>query len=127
MIHKPIQIKKLSLSFASKTRFENFTTQINYGDRIAIIGRNGSGKSTLLKILQGVYPATDGEIEISSDVIIGYVPQVIEQYNSLSGGQRLNKSLTEALSVNPNILLLDEPTNHLDQQNRKSMLRMLQT
>ncbi|MGX6960347.1 MAG: ATP-binding cassette domain-containing protein [Rickettsia endosymbiont of Pentastiridius leporinus] len=47
-IHKPIEIKELELSFSHKTCFEDFTTTINYGIRIAIIGRNGSGKSTLL-------------------------------------------------------------------------------
>ena len=115
MIHKPIQIQNLSLSFPHKTCFESFTTQINYGARIAIIGRNGSGKSTLLKMLQNTLV----------DVTYGYVPQVIEEFDNLSGGQRFNRALTDALSAGPSILLLDEPTNHLDCSNRKSLMRML--
>jgi len=43
----------------------------------------------------------------------------------LSGGQRLNEALTQALSSTPNVLLLDEPTNHLDSHNRRSLMRML--
>lgn len=117
MMHKPIQIKDLDLSFPHKTCFENFSCQIPYGSRIAIIGRNGSGKSTLLKMIASL---------CGEDVVVGYVPQVIVDHTDLSGGQRLNKAVTEALSLDPNVLLLDEPTNHLDTRNRKSLMRMLQ-
>jgi ATPase subunit of ABC transporter with duplicated ATPase domains len=99
---------------------------VHYGSRIAIIGRNGSGKSTLLKILYRKFEATSGDINIPEDVTFGYVPQVINEFDNLSGGQRLNEAITSALNLKPNILLLDEPTNHLDTQNRKSLMRMLQ-
>ncbi|MEN8236193.1 MAG: ABC-F family ATP-binding cassette domain-containing protein [Pseudomonadota bacterium] len=125
MMHKPISIKDLGLSFPHKICFENFTTQIHFGSRIAIIGQNGCGKSTVLKILQGMFESTSGSINIPNDVKFGYVPQVIEVFDSLSGGQRLNKAISAALAKNPNVLLLDEPTNHLDSKNRKSLMRML--
>ncbi len=125
-MHKPILINDLGLSFPQKSCFADFNTQIRFGNRIAIIGNNGSGKSTLLKILQGNQEPSQGEIILPSDVIFGYVPQVIEDFNSLSGGQRLQKSLTKALALAPNVLILDEPTNHLDQNSRKSLMRMLQ-
>ena len=38
------------------------------------------------------------------DVVVGYVPQVIIDHTDLSGGQRLNKAVTEALSLDPNAL-----------------------
>lgn len=125
MIHKPIQLKKLTFSFNHKTCFENFTATITYGSRIAIMGRNGNGKSSLLKLLQGLIEPSGGEISVPSDVVFGYVPQVVEDFDSFSGGQRLNKALTQALSIHPNVLLLDEPTNHLDKNNRKSFMRMI--
>lgn len=127
MIHKPIQIKNLQLSFPHKTCFDDFTLQIPYGSRIAIIGRNGSGKTTLLKILNGMVEPTSGDIGRADDVVFGFVPQIIEDNDSLSGGQRLNAAVTQALSLEPNVLLLDEPTNHLDRHNRKSLMRMLQS
>ena len=127
MIHKPIQIKNLQLSFPHKTCFDDFTVQIPYGSRIAIIGRNGCGKTTLLKILNGMVEPTSGDIWRTDDVVFGFVPQIIEDYDSLSGGQRLNQAVTQALSLEPNVLLLDEPTNHLDRHNRKSLMRMLQS
>ena len=125
-MHKPILINDLGLSFPQKSCFANFNAQIRFGNRIAIIGNNGSGKSTLLKILQGTQEPSHGEVIIPSDVIFGYVPQIIEDFNSLSGGERLQKSLTKALVLKPNVLILDEPTNHLDRNSRKSLMRMLQ-
>ncbi len=120
-----IQINQLGISFAHKTCFEGFSTHVHGADRIAIIGQNGIGKSTLLKTLLNQVEPSSGSIHISDDVIFGYVPQVICEFETLSGGQRLNEALTQALSVSPNVLLLDERTNHLDGHNRKSLMRML--
>lgn len=125
MSHKPISCHNVGLSFPQKVCFEALTTQIQYGSRIALMGQNGSGKSTLLKILQGLIEPSQGEIHLPEDVTFGYVPQVIEEFESLSGGQRFHRALTQALALNPDVLLLDEPTNHLDLNNRRSLMRML--
>ena len=126
-MHKPIQFKELCYSLPHKSCFEQFTGTISYGQRIAIIGQNGSGKSTLLRMLQGFIEPTDGELLIPEDLDIGYVPQLIAGFDALSGGERFNEKLTEALANSPNILLLDEPTNHLDLKNRQSLMRMLRS
>ncbi len=120
-----INIQNLGVSFPHKVCFQDFSTYVYQGDRIGILGKNGCGKSTLLKILLHQYEPSNGEIHCSSDLIFGYVPQVICDFATLSGGQRLNEALTKALSASPNILLLDEPTNHLDYHNRNSLMRML--
>ncbi|MCX7123721.1 MAG: ATP-binding cassette domain-containing protein [Gammaproteobacteria bacterium] len=127
MMHSPIQFKNLSLSFPHKNCFEAFNVSLHYGEHIALMGRNGSGKSSLLKMLMGVIQPSEGEIFIPNDVCMADVPQVIDEFSSLSGGQRFNKALSEALSRQPNLLLLDEPTNHLDARNRKSLMRMLKS
>ena len=124
-MHRPISLKDISLSFSNKNCFENFSAQIYPGSRIAIIGRNGSGKSSLLNILHKSLHPSGGDITIPDDVCIGYVEQTIHDFNDLSGGQRLNKRLSEALAQFPDLLLLDEPTNHLDIENRKSLMQML--
>ncbi len=125
MIHRPIVLQNISLDFPSKTCFRNLSAQIQCGQRIAIIGRNGSGKSTLLKIIQHLYDPTEGTIHIPSDVAFGFVPQIIQEYNTLSGGERFNKAFTQALATNPNVLCLDEPTNHLDASNKQSLIQAL--
>ena len=125
LLHHKISLRTIAFCLPYKTCFENFSTLIEHGKRIAIIGPNGSGKSTLLQIIQGLVEPTQGRVIIPDDVVFGYVPQIIQEHESLSGGQRLNKALTQALSKDPNVLCLDEPTNHLDLANRRSFMRML--
>tara|TARA_R110002073_G_scaffold126703_17_gene271724 strand:+ start:1771 stop:2499 length:729 start_codon:yes stop_codon:yes gene_type:complete len=38
------------------------------GDRLGIIGRNGSGKSTLLRVLAGIFPPHDGDIQVEGRI-----------------------------------------------------------
>src|SRR5262249_55548408 len=49
--------------------------QIDYGERVAIIGRNGSGKTTLLDTLLGRLPLDAGERRLGPGVIIGELDQ----------------------------------------------------
>ena len=125
-MHKSIILNNVSLYFPNKICFENFSAQIQAGSRIALIGNNGSGKSSLLKMISGALPPSEGEILNNGNIIFGYVPQLIREYENLSGGQKFNKALSAALSLRPDVLLLDEPTNHLDLKNRKSLIKMLE-
>lgn len=127
MSHNPIVIHNISLIAHQKICFENFSAVINPGKHIVIMGMNGAGKSSLLKIIQGLIPPTAGHVKIPEGMSFGYVPQTVTEYPQLSGGQRFNKVLSNALSMDPDVLCLDEPTNHLDQQNKKSLIRMLQS
>jgi ATPase subunit of ABC transporter with duplicated ATPase domains len=120
-----IFINKLSLSFQNKICFEDFSTQIQPGSHIALIGDNGTGKSSLLKIIKGDLAASDGYIKNNKNIVFGYVPQLIYEYENLSGGEKFNKALSAAFANCPDVLLLDEPTNHLDLKNRKALMKML--
>lgn len=124
-MHSPLSIHKLSLSFPTKICFQEFSTNVYFGSRIAIIGSNGSGKSSLLKLLLGQLDYCEGNIDCPENVMFGYVPQTSDNTSHLSGGEQFNYLLTQALSLSPNCLLLDEPTNHLDQANRESLLKLL--
>ncbi|HHF7346883.1 TPA: ATP-binding cassette domain-containing protein [Legionella feeleii] len=125
-MHKPLRINRLTLSFPQKTCFQDFTTTIHHGSRIAIMGQNGSGKSSLLNLLSGEIDSYEGEVKHPDDLVLAYVPQIVTDYHSqLSGGQAFNRALTKALSNSPNLLLLDEPTNHLDKINRRALFKLL--
>lgn len=124
-MHSQIKISELSLVIGTKQIVDSFSTAIQAGQKIALIGDNGSGKSSLLKLLASISHGKPAEISHGADLIIGYVPQIILEYNQLSGGERFHKRLSQALANYPNLLLLDEPTNHLDSNNRKSLFNLL--
>ncbi len=121
-----IQLIDISLYFSEKLCFEEFNYQIHTGERIALIGDNGTGKSSMLKIIKKLIPPNDGLVMYADNLTVGYVPQLINHADSISGAERFNQALTQALIQNPQVLLLDEPTNHLDQKNRRSLMRLLQ-
>jgi ABC-type polysaccharide/polyol phosphate transport system ATPase subunit len=47
---------------------QDFTLEIQSGDRLGVIGHNGAGKSTLLKVLAGIYPPTSGKLQVQGEV-----------------------------------------------------------
>src|SRR5262249_33169320 len=49
--------------------------QVDYGERLAIVGRNGSGKTTLLDALLGRHPLDAGERWLGPGVVIGELDQ----------------------------------------------------
>ena len=111
-----MKIKNLNLEFSHKICFSDFEIEISEGSRIAIVGRNGAGKSTLLKVI----------FDELGENRAAYIPQIISDLENLSGGERFNKKLSEAIGRHASFLLLDEPTNHLDIFNRKNLMRMLE-
>ncbi|ABK43073.1 ABC transporter related protein [Magnetococcus marinus MC-1] len=57
-----IQLKDLSFQYpnAKTAALQKLNLLIEPGEKVGFIGRVGSGKSTLLKLLQGLYPPTEG-------------------------------------------------------------------
>ena len=50
---------------------------INFGDRVVLLGSNGEGKSVFLKLILGKYSLVSGTSQIGSRVKVGYLPQEI--------------------------------------------------
>ena len=61
-----IEIDELSFRYTEEHPFlyKQFNLSIEPGTTVAIMGPSGSGKSTLTKLLQGFYPASDGQIRL---------------------------------------------------------------
>jgi ATP-binding cassette subfamily F protein 3 len=70
-----VSVQDISVSFGSFDLLTNISFLINDQDRIGLAGKNGSGKSTLLKIISGLQSAVSGQVDMSKDVTIGYLPQ----------------------------------------------------
>jgi ATP-binding cassette, subfamily F, member 3 len=80
---KMLDAKHLQFSFTEEPLIEDFSIEIEKGERIAIIGKNGRGKSTLLRLLGKDLAAQKGEIEFSDNTRIGYFGQThVDRLNS---------------------------------------------
>lgn len=76
-----IEAESISQSYDGKQLFENFTTLIQRGDRIGIIGPNGCGKSTLLSILLERQKPDSGEVKTGTNLEVAFFDQLRSQLN----------------------------------------------
>lgn len=75
-----MQAKNISFEYApSHAIIQNFSTTINRGDKIGIIGPNGVGKSTLLKLILGDLQPTSGTVRHGTNLEVIYFDQLREQ------------------------------------------------
>lgn len=72
-----LEVKNLGVNYGGQVVLENISFDIEKADSLAVIGPNGSGKTTLLRAVLGAVRHT-GEIVLSAEVRIGYVPQKID-------------------------------------------------
>lgn len=74
-----VKLDNIVIGPAEKPLFEQTgKLEVEWGDKIGIIGNNGMGKSTLLKNMLGKMPLLKGKITIDSRAKIGYYAQAHE-------------------------------------------------
>jgi ABC transport system ATP-binding/permease protein len=74
-----LEAEEIGQSYDGRVLFKDFTTVIQRGDRIGIIGKNGCGKSTLLSILLGHSQPELGEIKHGTNLEVAYFDQLRSQ------------------------------------------------
>ncbi|HAA43031.1 MAG TPA: ABC transporter [Ruminiclostridium sp.] len=95
-----VKIENLKKSYGRVEALKGITFEIKRGEILGIVGPNGAGKSTFFSILATISKANSGDIIVDGKSItkdkqyikknIGYVPQEIALYYSLSGWDNLN-------------------------------------
>lgn len=98
-----LSIRGLSKSFGPNQVLCDVDLTISSGEFLGLMGPNGAGKSTLIKILDGIYPASRGDIILGGDRV-----------ESLSGRPDVgfihqDLGLVEDLSILENLRLGDVP------------------
>jgi len=78
------KVEGLSKTIGDKKILNGLDLLLKKGDVLALRGSNGSGKTTFLKIIAGIDKDYEGKIEYEEGLTIGYVPQDIVLFESLS-------------------------------------------
>jgi len=88
------ELKDVSFSWASRPIVDQFSTIIQRGDRVGIVGRNGIGKTTLVKLLLGELEPESGVVQVGTKLEIAYSDQLRGQLDpeanlidNICGGQ----------------------------------------
>ena len=73
-----ISASNLFIKYGDRILLNEVNLIVKPKDKVGLVGRNGSGKSTILKILAGEIRPDSGQVDIPSEVTIGYLHQDME-------------------------------------------------
>ena len=73
---KVFEAKHVDFAFGDRVLVRDFSTVIQRGDKIGLIGPNGSGKTTLLKLLLGELQPTAGTVQVGTNLEIAFFDQL---------------------------------------------------
>ena len=107
-----IEVENVKYAIGKQTIVSDFTTTIQRGDKIGIIGPNGSGKTSLLRLLLGELKPQNGSVEYGTNLEIAYFDQLRAQLDDSKSvldnvGQGSDNVTINGRSRNLNVYLED--------------------
>ena len=99
---------------------KDVSLEIRKGEVVGIIGPNGAGKTTLLKMIAGLLPVDQGQIEVNGKITallalgVGVHPEFTGRENILYGGILLGMPKAEVLRKLPGIIEFTELGDYID-------------
>lgn len=102
MAEKVLKVDGLKKSYNGGKSYasDNINFFVDAGEIVGLVGKNGAGKSTIIKSITGIMPFNEGEISIcgydvryepiSSKKSLGYVPDVCNAFDKMTGMEYLN-------------------------------------
>ncbi|MFZ1686115.1 MAG: ABC transporter ATP-binding protein [Flavobacteriales bacterium] len=95
-----IRVRGLVKRYGDRTALNGIDLDVARGEFLGLLGPNGAGKTTLLSIITGVRRASAGAVHVnehnvaqepgSVHAIIGFVPQEIALYDTLTARENLS-------------------------------------
>ena len=92
-----LNLHDISKGYGGRTLIRSFSTILQAGERIGVIGPNGVGKTTLLRVIMETEPPDSGSVELGKNTKIAYFDQKREDidpelsiYEAASGQDWVN-------------------------------------
>lgn len=101
-----IEADGVSYSHGERPIVRDFSTTIQRGDKIGIIGPNGSGKTTLLRLLIGELSPQQGEVQYGTNLEIAYFDQLRAQLDE-------NKSILDNVGQGRDVVTINGKDRNL--------------
>lgn len=98
-----LKMSNITMSFAGNKVLKDVCFDLKKGEIHSLVGHNGAGKSTLIKILNGIYKADSGDVEINGEKVKLNNPHDAKKYSMAFVHQELN--LCDWLSIAENIFM----------------------
>jgi ATP-binding cassette subfamily F protein uup len=70
-----VTLLSAGLAYGDHPLLDGAQLTVESGERMGLIGRNGTGKSTLLKVIAGLVPLDDGELQRPASLQLAFVEQ----------------------------------------------------
>ena len=90
-----VKYEKITLSYANRQIFENFSLEIASGENLCFAGQSGRGKTTLIKMIPGLVSPDSGEIFVDN---LKLIPQNLNKIRKFIAWipQNINLPVTSA-------------------------------
>ncbi|MFW9933622.1 MAG: ABC transporter ATP-binding protein [Candidatus Thorarchaeota archaeon] len=95
-----VDVKNLTKSYGDLVAVNDVSFEVREGEIFALLGPNGAGKSTTIKVIMGLLDADSGSAEVFSisskedpigvKRVVGYVPEDVQLYDSLTPRELFN-------------------------------------
>lgn len=84
-----VRLQNITKRYAGRVVLRDISLRLSAGERVALVGKNGAGKTTLLRLVLGQEEPTEGSVDISPGVKLGY----FSQFSELSGAASVQETL----------------------------------
>jgi len=121
-----ISVEGLKVEFGVKPLFQDVSFVINARDRIALVGKNGAGKSTMLKILCGQQRPTAGTVNVPTDSVVGYLPQVMNLQDSTTVREEAQKAFANISELEARVKRLEQEMSERTDYESESYMALVE-
>jgi len=98
-----IEAKDIGKSFDGRPIVRDFSSRIERGDRIGIVGPNGSGKTTLINMLTGALAPDSGKVKLGAALAVAVLEQHRDSLDpDITVAQALTGGSGDTVMVNGN-------------------------